>query len=442
MEADLSPILEKAEIMVSIAMARQFDIPFFYRAKITSQLKKARRERDRYKKDLSPSVLSLGPLRFKIARHFGFCFGVENAIEIAYRALEEKQGQRIFLLSEMIHNPRVNLDLKERGIQFIQKSDGTRLFPLKELKKKDIVIIPAFGTTVELLKEIEDKGIETKTYNTTCPFVERVWNKASQLGRSGYTVIIHGHDKHEETRASFSHARLTGPTLVIGDIEEASLLAGFIRKEKDPSDFYQLFAGRHSEGFNIERNLNKIGLVNQTTMLATETQEIGNYLKAVMKEVHPEDDSKEHFADTRDTLCYATAENQEATRSLLHSGGDLAVVVGGYNSSNTSHLVELLGEKTGGMKEELAVYYIQDAKEMKSSKEISHLDIKSKKRIITKNWLPHKEELSVLITSGASCPDALVDEVIERIASFYGLKEHLEREVEKYLKLEVEPCAL
>ena len=345
-------------------MARQFDIPLFYRAKIISRLKKIRKERDHYKKDLSPAVLELGPLKFKIARHFGFCFGVENAIEIAYRALQENPGRRIFLLSEMIHNSRVNADLKERGIEFIQKSDGTRLIPLEQLQSDDIVIIPAFGTTVELLKEIENKGIETKHYNTTCPFVERVWNKAYQLGSSGYTVIIHGHDKHEETRATFSHARLAGPTLIIRDMAEAQLLAAFIRKEKSSDDFYKHFTERYSEGFCPEKDLCKIGLVNQTTMLAAETQGIGNFLRSVIQEVYPKDESKKHFAETRDTLCYATTENQEATRSLLASGGDLAVVVGGYNSSNTSHLVELLE-----MKEKLPVYYIQDAKEMRSPAE-------------------------------------------------------------------------
>ena len=413
-------------------MARQFDIPLFYRAKIISRLKKVRKEKDHYKKDLSPALLDIGPLKFKIARHFGFCFGVENAIEIAYRALQENPGRRIFLLSEMIHNSRVNADLKERGIKFIQKSDGTRLIPLSKLQSDDIVIIPAFGTTVELLKEIEDKGIESKRYNTTCPFVEKVWNRASQLGRSDYTVIIHGHDKHEETRATFSHSRLTGPTLIIRNMREAQLVVAFIRKDKEPDDFYQYFAGRYSKNFCVEQDLHKIGLVNQTTMLAAETQDIGNFLKSVMQEVYPKDKLREHFADTRDTLCYATTENQEATRSLLASGGDLAVVVGGYNSSNTSHLVELLESKT---EKKLPVYYIQDAKEMQSPKEIYHLDLKSKKVVKTKDWLPSKKKLTILITAGASCPDVLVDEIIERIAAFYNLEARLGKEVENYLNL-------
>lgn len=408
-------------------MARQFDIPHFYHAKIISRIKKLRRDKDHYKKDLSPSVLDIGSLKFKIARHFGFCFGVENAIEIAYRALRENPGRNIFLLSEMIHNPRVNANLREQGVEFIQKSDGERLIPLEKLQSDDIVIIPAFGTSVELLKEIEAKGIQTKDYNTTCPFVERVWNKAYQLGRSGYTVIIHGHAGHEETRATFSHARLEAPTLVIHDMFEAKLLAAFIRGEQRAENFHGYFGGRYSDNFCVERDLHKIGLVNQTTMLASETQSIGEFLRSVMRELYPQDELKERFADTRDTLCYATTENQEATRSLLASGGDLALIVGGYNSSNTSHLVDLLEKK-----KKLPVYYIQDAKEMQSAEEISHLDLKNRKVIKTKNWLPAKKPLSILLTAGASCPDVLVDEVIERIVSFYELEKCLESSLEEY----------
>ncbi len=409
-------------------MPRKFDIPFSYRSEIISRLKKIRQEQDHYKKDFSPSIIDLDSLRFKLARHFGFCFGVENAIEIAYRAIEECPDQRVFLLSEMIHNPRVNADLSKRGVRFIQKTNGTCLIPLSELKKDDVVIIPAFGATVELLHRLKAIGIETRRYNTTCPFVERVWKRSEQLGKQGYTVILHGHDGHEETRATFSHARLAAPTVIIRDMAEAKIIAEFMQKKRSYHEFYSHFSGRYSPGFSVEKDLQKIGVVNQTTILASETQQISLFLKSIIDTIYSDKESKEHFADTRDTLCYATTENQLATRALVDSGGDFAVVVGGYNSSNTSHLVELLQEA-------VPVYYIQDSQEILSRLEIRHLDLRSKTQQvkISQNWLKKRSSVSqeivenkktptalqILITAGASCPDRHVDEVISRITELY-----------------------
>ena len=399
-------------------MARQFKIPELYHSKTISALKQNRKEKDRYKKDMSPAILEMGPLKFKIARHFGFCFGVENAIETAYKALEENPNRRIFLLSQMIHNYRVNADMESRGIRFLQKTDGTCLIPFTELNQDDIVIIPAFGTTVELLAELEKKGVETKKYNTTCPFVERVWNRSRQLGRMGYTIIIHGDEKHEETKASFSHACLDAPAIIIRNLEEAKTLGYFIQKKYSPEKFHTQFSTRCSQGFSPERDLVKIGVVNQTTMLAVETQRVADYLKKAIGAAYPKDKIKEHFADTRDTLCYATTENQEATNSLLTQGGDFAIVVGSYNSSNTSHLVELLEKK-------VTVYYIQDAAEILDPLEIRSFDLKTRSVISTKNWMPKKRPLEILITAGASCPDALVEEVIQRIADLCSVKSFL-----------------
>lgn len=406
-------------------MGRKFDIPEFYRSPVISAVKNWRRNADSRKQDLSPSLLDLGPVRFKIARHFGFCFGVENAIEIAYRALAENPDKRVFLLSEMIHNPHVNNDLLARGVRFILDPEGKQLIPFSDLRPEDIVIVPAFGTTVELFERLEKLGIDPKLYNATCPFVEKVWKRSAQLGQQGYTVIIHGKHYHEETRATFSHARLSAPSLVIRDIEEARLLARYLRRELPWSQFRSDFAGRFSPDFEPEHDLRRIGVVNQTTMLAEETQTISDLLRVAMRDAYQAENPDDHFADTRDTLCYATSENQNAVRGLVQSGGDLAVVVGGYNSSNTSHLVELC-------EEHVPTYYIKDADEIVDRHSIRHLDLHTHSVKVSKNWLPQIERpLEILLTAGASCPDVLVDEVIARVAGFFGCEGKLEMAVQK-----------
>lgn len=400
-------------------MGRRFDIPVFYRSPIISKIKTARRESDLRKRDFTPSILDLGPVRFKIARHFGFCFGVENAIEIAFRAIHQNPGKRVFLLSEMIHNPQVNQDLLDRGVRFILSPDGEQLIPFEELTPEDIVIVPAFGTTLELFARLEAIGINPALYNATCPFVEKVWKRSEQLGGKGYTIIIHGKHYHEETRATFSHAKVSGASLVIRDMKEAEMLASFIKRERPFDDFFTVFEGRYSEGFDPERDLQRIGVVNQTTMLAYQTQGISEYLKGQMLEHFGAEELTDHFADTRDTLCYATSENQDATYGLIESGGDIAIVVGGYNSSNTANLAELC-------EQHVPTFYIKDAEEILSDREIQHLDRKSKEVKVTANWLPDSPRpITILLTAGASCPDALVDDVLERIASHFSVERPL-----------------
>lgn len=401
-------------------MARAFNIPSFYRSSVVSSLKILRREVDHRKTDLAPSVLDLGPIRFKIARHFGFCYGVENAIEIAYRAIQENPGKRVFLLSEMIHNPRVNGDLMARGVRFIMAPDGTQLIPFEELSSDDIVIVPAFGTTCELFETLTAKGIDPLRYNATCPFVEKVWKRADQIGRKGYTVVIHGKHSHEETRATFSHAMKAAPSVVIRDIDEAERLAQFIRGEVPLSKFEAGFSGRLSEGFDPVRDLQRIGVVNQTTMLATETQAISDLLCRAIAARFSSKEPGDHFADTRDTLCYATFENQEATYGLIRAGADLALVVGGYNSSNTGHLVELLEPM-------MPTYFIKDSDEIIDRERIRHFLLHTRQVVESAGWLPGSQTpLDVIVTAGASCPDAAVDEVLCRVASFFALERSLE----------------
>jgi 4-hydroxy-3-methylbut-2-enyl diphosphate reductase len=399
---------------------KQFAVPNIYRSKLISAIKNKRKSEDKLKKDFSPTLLDFGKLQVYLARHFGFCYGVENAIEIAFRTIDENPGKKIFLLSEMIHNPQVNADLKEKGIEFLQDTYGRQLIPFDELKADDVVLIPAFGTTLEIESHLKEKGIQTEKYNTTCPFVEKVWNRSAQIAEKGYSIVVHGKPKHEETRATFSHASSKTPTVVVNDMKETVELAKYITGEKPAGEFYAEFKGRYSEGFDITKDLQHFGVVNQTTQLATDTQAIAEYLKQVVKKHFNLNDTniQERFADTRDTLCYATNDNQTAVTGLLDTPADLAIVVGGYNSSNTSHLVELCEEK-------LPTYFINSADNILSSVEIMHCNWRTKEELITKDFLPAKAPVKVLITSGASCPDAVVEEVIERLAAFFDAHEKL-----------------
>ena len=393
---------------------KQFDVPPFYRSSLIGEIKKKRKLDDPRKKDFKPTQIKVDNLTFLIARHFGFCYGVENAIEKSYKAIKENPDKRIFLLSQMIHNPDVNEDLESHGLKFLQDTHGKQLIPFEELTSEDIVIIPAFGTTVEIEKKLLNKGIEIDTYNTTCPFVEKVWNRSAKLGSANHTIIIHGKAKHEETRATFSHSSQNSPSLVIKDITEAQVLADFILGKRELKDFHDTFIGNYSENFDPKIHLNKIGVVNQTTMLATETQEITDYLRSVMTQKFGLENIKEHMADTRDTLCYATNDNQSATIGLLEESVDLAVVVGGYNSSNTTHLVELLEQKFN-------TYFIRNESEIIDENQIYSFDIHTKERTLNQSFLPDRQELRIAITSGASCPDKLVDEVIHKIIKLKNL---------------------
>ena len=230
-------------------MPRTFNLPHFYQSPVISVVKQARRRGDARKRDLSPSVLDFGPVRFKIARHFGFCYGVENAVEIAYQALAENPDKRIFLLSEIIHNPRVNENLRHRGVQFLSDTAGKPLLPFDVLTPEDVVIVPAFGTTLEVEAALNARGVKLSAYNTTCPFVEKVWKRSQEIGKQDYTVVVHGKRYHEETRATFSHAQAEAPVVVVRDIDEARDLARVIRGEADADFFFHHFADRYSPGF-------------------------------------------------------------------------------------------------------------------------------------------------------------------------------------------------
>jgi 4-hydroxy-3-methylbut-2-enyl diphosphate reductase len=343
---------------------------------------------------------------------------VENAIEIAYRALEEHPEKaaagRIFLLSEMIHNPHVNADLEARGVRFLRTTAGEQLIPFDALRDDDVVVIPAFGTTREIEAELRRRGLEPQTYDTTCPFVEKVWTKSAQIGKQAYTVVVHGKRYHEETRATFSHAQAHAPVVVVRDMEEAEDLARVITGEEGSDFFFDRFRDRFSPGFDPTRDLQRIGVVNQTTMLATETEAIAARLRRAMAERYGEAAVAAHFADTSDTLCYATKENQDATKALIAAGADLALVVGGYNSSNTSHLVDLCEEA-------MPTYFVSGAGRLTSPDEVHHFIWRTKQEVTTQGWLPMDlgRPVEILLTAGASCPDALLDAVIRRVLQWF-----------------------
>ena len=403
---------------------KKFEIPEYYKSNIISKIKDIRKKNDPRKKDFSPSLLKVGKAEFIIARHFGFCYGVENAIEISYKAIKENPGKRIFLLSQMIHNPGVNEDLLSHGVRFIQDTHGQQLIQWDEITSEDIVIIPAFGTTIEIQEKLTQIGVQVDAFNTTCPFVEKVWNRSEKLGVDAHTIIIHGKHDHEETRATFSHSASNAPTLVLKNITEANWLSEFILGNRPMNDFKDVFEGRLTEGFNPSIHLSKIGVVNQTTMLASDTQEITDLLRETMIQKYGADSIQEHIADTRDTLCYATNDNQTATYGLMEVAADFAIVVGGYNSSNTTHLVELLESK-------FDVYFIESEKEINDQGEISCYNIHSQeieKRKLFSNSL--KSSHKIILTSGASCPDAVVDAVIRKILFVLNEDADIEKAIE------------
>ena len=392
---------------------REFDIPVMYSSPIIRKVKDANKILDPRKKDVTPSLLDFGPVQFLIPRHFGFCYGVENAIDIAYRTVEENPDRNIYLLSEMIHNPTVNEDLTGRGVKFLFDTDGTERIPIETLAEDDIVIVPAFGTTIEIQDKLKKQGINPYQYNTTCPFVEKVWKRGKQLGKKGHSLVVHGKHEHEETRATFSQSADHSPVVVVLNPDEAKILAEIMTGDRPLEEFERYFGHKCTPGFDPLSDLEQFGVINQTTMLATDTQQVLDILKEAATKRFGEEKVKDHFADTSDTLCYATTENQSSTYALADAGPDISIVVGGYNSSNTMHLVEILEGYC-------PTFHIRDESEFSGPDLIRHFNQWKKEMETTENWLPkEKEPVRIALTSGASCPDILVDEVLIKVLDFF-----------------------
>ena len=401
-----------------------------YQSQLCSAIKAIARQHER--SAAAPVILDFGAVRYVIPSHFGFCLGVKNAIERAYETLAENPGRRVFMLSELIHNPFVNEDLLRRGLRYLQTDKGEAYatdgcqasaapgVPLlwDTLTPEDIVIIPAFGATDDDKRRLVRKGIAVCHYDATCMLVEKVWKAARAYGREGYTVIIHGKREHEETKATFSNTRRYAHAVIVRNLEEARQLGEIIASD-DPAvrrKFYELFSGRHTPGFDVDRHLARVAVVNQTTLLMNETLGILEHLREVYRTKFG-DDTRVGGSGRRDTLCYATQVNQDALSRALAEPLDAALVIGGKNSSNTYQLYRLCELRVGAQ-----AFFIQSEASIHSRDAVDHYVYAGGGggRIESRPlWRDDARPKRVLITGGASCPDGIIQQVITRINGFY-----------------------
>jgi 4-hydroxy-3-methylbut-2-enyl diphosphate reductase len=356
-------------------------------------------------------VLSADGLTIKLAKEFGFCYGVERAIDLAYAARKSFPPDKpIFLLGEIIHNPEVNDQIRNLGIQTISNKPTEQ--EMARLHSDDVVIIPAFGTEVTTRQKLEQKGCIL--VDTTCGDVMSVWKRVRQYSKDKVTSIIHGKAWHEETKATSSQTIVSGGGhyLVVFTLAETDYVCNYILNGGDKAEFLKKFKGAYSEGFDPDLHLQAIGVANQTTMLRGETEEVQRRLKAAMIKKYGEFEVDKHFRFF-DTICGATQDRQDALEKLLRQPLDLLLVIGGYNSSNTSHLAEM-GEA------QLRTYFIKNAAKMVSDKLIQHYDQHVQKEIETRDWLP-AGNVTAGITAGASCPNNLIEDVIRRLCELRGI---------------------
>jgi 4-hydroxy-3-methylbut-2-en-1-yl diphosphate reductase len=356
-------------------------------------------------------VLSAGDLTIRLAKEFGFCYGVERAIDLAYAARKSFPVDKpIFLLGEIIHNPEVNDQIRNLGIQTISNKPTEQ--EIARLHRDDVVIIPAFGTEVSTRQKLEEKGC--LLVDTTCGDVMSVWKRVRQYSKDKVTSIIHGKAWHEETKATSSQTILSGGGhyLVVFTLAETDYVCDYILNGGSKAEFLKKFKGAYSEGFDPDLHLQAIGVANQTTMLRGETEDVQRRLRAAMIKKYGESELDKHFRFF-DTICGATQDRQDALEKLLREPLDLLLVIGGYNSSNTSHLAEM-GEN------KLPTYFIKNAAKMVSGKLIQHYDQHVQKEIETAGWLP-EHKVTVGITAGASCPNNLIEDVIRRLCELRGI---------------------
>jgi 4-hydroxy-3-methylbut-2-enyl diphosphate reductase len=347
-----------------------------------------------------------GRLTVHLAREFGFCYGVDRAVDYAYQTRERFPDRQVFLTGEIIHNPHVNEKLRGMGIRFLTDDpDG-----LDRLTRDDVVILPAFGITVPMLQRLDRRGCTL--IDTTCGSVLNVWKNVRRYADGGYTSIIHGKMWHEETQATASHAVMYGGKyLVILDRREAEIVCDYVRRGTRAADFLSRFANAASNGFDPDRDLQRLGLANQTTMLMTESLEIGDMIRSAMIDRYGETDVATRY-QAFDTICSATQDRQDAVVALLREKPlDLMVVIGGYNSSNTANLARICAASC-------PTFHIADPDCLVSPKEVRHRPVGSKAEIVMADWLPQAGPVSVGLTSGASTPDNLVGSAIARLESF------------------------
>jgi len=353
------------------------------------------------------NLFQSGRLRVYLAREFGFCYGVDRAVDYAYQASRRFPDRRIVLTGEIIHNPHVNRRLRDLGVQFLTDPGQS----VERIGPDDVVILPAFGVTVDLLDRLESR--QCTLVDTTCGSVLNVWKNVRQYAQDGFTSVIHGKYYHEETRATASQALRYpgGQYLVVLDRAETELVAGFIRHGGDERTFLDRFEGAVCPGFVPSRDLGRIGLANQTTMLASESIEVGEMLRAAIRDRYGDAELDRRFR-AFDTICSATQDRQDAVMDLLDGPPlDLVVVIGGYNSSNTANLARICAGH-------LPTFHVADASCLVSPDEIHHRPVGGQAEAAARGWLPQTGEISVGLTAGASTPDVIVGEVVERLARF------------------------
>lgn len=355
-------------------------------------------------------VLSADGLTIKLAKEFGFCYGVERAIDLAYAARKVFPNQPIYILGEIIHNPEVNDQIRDMGIKFLSGKEKNA--EIEELKKDDVVIIPAFGTEIAVMEKLKARGCQF--VDTTCGDVMSVWKRVRQYANDSVTSIIHGKSWHEETKATSSRATASGQGhyLVVFTLAETDYVCNYIVNGGSKSEFLEKFKGAFSPGFDPDTHLRAIGVANQTTMLRGETEEVQRRLRAAMEKKYGAAELEKHFRFF-DTICGATQDRQDALEKLLAQPLDLLLVIGGYNSSNTSHLAEM-GEA------KLPTYFIKNAAKMVSDKLIQHYNQHQHKEVETRDWLP-PGQITVGITAGASCPNNLIEDAIRRLFELRGI---------------------
>jgi 4-hydroxy-3-methylbut-2-enyl diphosphate reductase len=355
-------------------------------------------------------ILETAGLKVRLAKEFGFCYGVERAIDLAYAARKVFKDQPIYILGEIIHNPEVNDQLLAMGVKFL--SGPNKSATIEDLQANDVVIIPAFGAEMKTMEVLKAKGCQL--VDTTCGDVMTVWKRVTQNAKEQFTSIIHGKAKHEETKATSSRAtaNLAGHYVVVLNLPEADYVCDYIRNGGDKTEFLKKFEGAVSPGFDPDRDLTSIGVANQTTMLRSETEEIQRRLRQAMVDRYGAENVDKHYR-MFDTICGATQERQDALIHLLAEPLDMMIVVGGYNSSNTSHLAEMSEEK-------VPCYFIKNASKILSANAILHFNLHKQEEVLTKDWLP-AGNLYVGITAGASCPNNLIDDTVRRLFAFRGV---------------------
>jgi len=356
-------------------------------------------------------ILSAKGLTIKLAKEFGFCYGVERAIDLAYAARRSFPADKpIFLLGEIIHNPEVNDQIRNLGIKTISNKPTDE--EISQLQSEDVVIIPAFGTEVATRRKLEEKGCVL--VDTTCGDVMSVWKRVRQYSKESVTSIIHGKAKHEETKATTSQATAygAGHYLVVFNLAETDYVCDYILNGGNKEEFLAKFKGAYSPGFDPDVHLRAIGVANQTTMLRGETEEVQRRLKAVMEKKYGRESIDQHFRFF-DTICGATQDRQDALEKLLTEPINLLIVIGGYNSSNTSHLAEM-GEA------KLPTYFIKNASKMVSDRLLQHYNLHAQEEVETRDWLP-SGDITVGITAGASCPNNLIEDTIRRLFELRGI---------------------